>query len=292
MDNTMKAKILAYDAFDPEHLKTTLGPDYDLTILDGPSQIEEAAIDSTPDIILLPHDEPGVNIGEICTSLGNHYNTAHIPVIALLKKAEKEHIDAVLTQGAVDYVHLPLIETELKSRINTHFDLSIMREKANPLDELTGVLKKHAFIQSCQQELIRFKRNRNNLVLAAFHIDQLEEIENKFGEEAADYVFTGIVLELKHQLRDTDLIGRLEKRKVFIMLIETSRLEGILVSDRIRNKINRMVFNNGKEEFKSTISVGFTPVNKNDEKIEDVICRANKALGHACKGGDSRVEIE
>lgn len=294
MNTNEKMKILAAAGknFDFEQLKSILEPEYSVIPVSGPSQIIGQAVENMPDLIIVPQDYEGFDISAINTELSNHYNTACIPVLSLVEIKGADQITALYNSGVSDYVQLPLVEAELKNRVKTYIELSILRGKVNALDDFTGIFNRHAFVEKARLELIRFKRTKNNLIIAGFHIDQLPEIEQKYGEQAANTVFAGIVAEIKQQLRDTDLIGRFEKHKVFAMLIDTSRLEGILVADRIIDKIKTMIFDTADGQLQSTISVGFTPVNADDKTIQGVIERANKALQHAQKSGNNSVEIE
>lgn len=99
---------------------------------------------STPDLILLDMNMPGMNGIEVCNKLKAKACWADIPVIFLSAADDKNIIVAALECGGVDYVTKPFNKAELLSRVRTHLALKRAREQLRDLaedkDELLGLL--------------------------------------------------------------------------------------------------------------------------------------------------------
>jgi len=89
----------------------------------------EAIKKKRPDLILLDIIMPGIDGFETCRRLKQDATLANIPVIFLTAKTEKEEVIAGLELGAVDYVTKPFNEKELLTRVNTHLELQMVKEK-------------------------------------------------------------------------------------------------------------------------------------------------------------------
>jgi len=99
---------------------------------------------STPDLILLDMEMPGMNGIEVCLKLKAKACWADIPIIFLSAADDKNLIVQALECGGVDYVTKPFNKAELLSRVRTHLALKRAREQLRGLaedkDELLGLL--------------------------------------------------------------------------------------------------------------------------------------------------------
>jgi len=99
---------------------------------------------STPDLIILDMNMPGMNGIEVCCKLKAKACWADIPIIFLSSADDKKVIVEALECGASDYVTKPFNKAELLSRVRTHLALKRAREELRDLaedkDELLGLL--------------------------------------------------------------------------------------------------------------------------------------------------------
>ena len=80
-----------------------------------------------PDLILLDVMMPGMSGFETLQKLKQHKALCSIPVIFLTARGEPEDITRGFELGAVDYITKPFYGAELRSRVNTHLELSSYR---------------------------------------------------------------------------------------------------------------------------------------------------------------------
>ena len=99
---------------------------------------------TTPDLILLDINMPGITGIELCRRLKQDAQWARVPVIFLSAENDKASIVEALESGGVDYVTKPFHKAELITRVRTHLALRRAEESAVRLaedkDELLGIL--------------------------------------------------------------------------------------------------------------------------------------------------------
>ncbi len=84
----------------------------------------------TPDLILLDLMLPGMDGVEVCRSLREKSNSAHIPVIMLTAKGEESDVVAGLDAGADDYVTKPFSPRILLARIQAVLRRGVVTQTA------------------------------------------------------------------------------------------------------------------------------------------------------------------
>ncbi len=96
-------------------------------VINGELGLEAAQLDP-PDLILLDIRMPGLNGYKVCDQLKSSDRTAQIPVIFL--SAMDEELDKVMAfeAGGVDYITKPFQVVEVLARIETHLQVSRLRQ--------------------------------------------------------------------------------------------------------------------------------------------------------------------
>lgn len=90
---------------------------------------------NTPDLILLDVMMPVLNGFEVCAQIKNQAHLAHIPVIFLTARTEKEDVVSGFDAGGIDYITKPFNMAELMSRVKTHIDLKHARDTIININE-------------------------------------------------------------------------------------------------------------------------------------------------------------
>lgn len=96
-------------------------------VINGELGLEAAQLEP-PDLILLDIRMPGLNGYKVCDQLKSSDRTAQIPVIFL--SAMNEELDKVMAfeAGGVDYITKPFQVVEVLARIETHLQVSRLRQ--------------------------------------------------------------------------------------------------------------------------------------------------------------------
>jgi two-component system chemotaxis response regulator CheY len=151
----------------------------------------------------------------------------YIYLLLIASKAQ----DTDITQprnGADDYLHKPIVPLELKSRV--HIGERILGlgdnlvnakdtlEKTALFDPLTRTLNETAFLALSRGELERARRGQSPLSLIAIEIENLGEIQMKYGSQIVEEIFTLIAQVIHEKSRPYDGVGRYEKSTFLLPL--------------------------------------------------------------------------
>lgn len=82
-----------------------------------------------PDLILLDIMMPNITGIEVCRQIKADKELEDIPVIFLTAKTDTDDILEGFEAGAVDYITKPFFQKELISRVSSHLELSLKKEK-------------------------------------------------------------------------------------------------------------------------------------------------------------------
>jgi DNA-binding response OmpR family regulator len=129
---TSEAKLLIVDD-DPQmldFLRILLTPwGFNLTLLDDPKQFWQTLQQISPDLLILDIEMPDVSGIELCQVVRNDPDWSELPVLFLSVHQDTKTINQVFTVGGDDYVHKPIIGSELIARILNRLERSNILRK-------------------------------------------------------------------------------------------------------------------------------------------------------------------
>ncbi|MCC7374775.1 MAG: hybrid sensor histidine kinase/response regulator [Verrucomicrobiales bacterium] len=136
---------------------------------DGRSALRRLAL-RPPDLILLDLLMPEMDGCEVCRQVRDTPEWKDIPVIFLSAADNKDHIVRALESGGVDYITKPFNHAELISRVRTHLELKMARDRLKQLatdkDEILGILthdlKNHLGGLELSAQLLRERATDNS----------------------------------------------------------------------------------------------------------------------------------
>jgi DNA-binding response OmpR family regulator len=99
------------------HLLTRAGYEA-IAVADGRDGLR-AALDDTPDLVLLDVELPGMNGFDICRALRADHRTVALPIILLTGRGAIGDVVAGLDAGADDFLRKPYDQAELMARIRS-----------------------------------------------------------------------------------------------------------------------------------------------------------------------------
>jgi len=117
-----------------DDIKTSLFVLVDILLLDGYQARQASSADialqliaaSSPDIILLDVNMPGVDGFQLCRQLKNNPQTEDVPVIFISSLNDSDNIVLGFEAGAVDFISKPYNPKEVLARVNTHLVIKRM----------------------------------------------------------------------------------------------------------------------------------------------------------------------
>ncbi len=132
-----------------------------------------------------------------------------------------------------------------------------------------------------RQTVNNIKVHFSSFSLLIIDIDHFKMINDTYGHLCGDVILKSIGKELqsKNNVRENDVVGRFGGEEFVVLLPETDYRYAYRVAERLREKIESMIFNyEENKNIKVTISIGIAESQIEDANREDVIKRADEAL--------------
>ncbi|MQA98758.1 MAG: diguanylate cyclase [Actinobacteria bacterium] len=266
------------------HIQLTDGFDV-IQAADGQTCLELAAAHA-PDVILLDMMMPGMDGAEVLTALSSHAGTADIPVIFLSVLSAVEDKVRGLQGGAVDYIAKPFEPTELRARVGAAARTKARHEAALRSaggDALTGLPERGAFEARLVEEISRARRSGSALSIILIDIDQVDQVNERFGRGSGDQLLRDIAGELVEKLRHSDILFRHGGDEFAVILPDTNVSTAYLAGERLRTAIAKVQIQGQA----ITASVGVSD-HSPGHTAEDLIARAEVALFRAKESGGNQ----
>lgn len=196
------------------------------------------------------------------------------------RNAEEQRISAAEQQVAHLTNRLQDAHKEsdkLRQRIKRERDLAMV-------DPLTGIANRFAYNERLAQEVARWKRYKNPLVLSVWDVDHFKQINDSYGHQAGDKVLTVIARLFQDKVRETDFAARFGGEEFVLLLPETDLEKASVVAEHIRQSVEACEFHYRGNPVPITISCGLSEFREGDSP-EQVFARADAALYKAKENG-------
>jgi diguanylate cyclase (GGDEF)-like protein len=156
--------------------------------------------------------------------------------------------------------------------------------KLAALDQLTGLYNRRSGEQRLAQEMSRAQRHGRPLTILLTDIDNLKQVNDRYGHAAGDLVIKGFAERLQRAIRGSDLAVRIGGDEFMALLPECR-------ADEVRHVLGRVegleVVYNG-EKIHCQFSRGWTDY-KPGESPQDLLKRADDALYEYKRAGKQSV---
>lgn len=162
-----------------------------------------------------------------------------------------------------------------------------LREQA-ATDHLTRALTRRIWEAAARKEVSRSRRHGYPIAVICTDIDHFKAVNDGFGHAGGDAVLVATTSILAASIRETDLLGRTGGEEFSILCSGTAIDDAVMLAERCRTALaERPVEWQGKI-MPVTASFGVAALRAED-KLEDVVMRADAALYEAKRGGRNRV---
>lgn len=158
-------------------------------------------------------------------------------------------------------------------------------------DSLTGVFVRRYFLERFEQEILRSRHNKLALSLLLIDVDNFKAFNDTYGHLTGDAVLKEIAVILLASLRQIDMCARYGGEEFCIMLPETNKEGALLVAERLRANIQEARIKVFNEELNCTISIGVAAFPDDDQQVNALLDKADKALYRAKMQGKNRASI-
>ncbi len=178
----------------------------------------------------------------------------------------------------IDFTKRMKIERELIER-------NKLLEEISKNDGLTELLNHNRIFLELEEQINICKENNNDLSILMLDLDHFKEINDVNGHLVGDEVLAMVGESIKKSIRDIDIAGRYGGEEFLIILPNTDLERAIVIAERIRTNISKLVF---KGNLKVTTSGGIKQYK--NESIFDFVKNADELLYKAKIRGRNRIE--
>lgn len=293
VDDVSKNLELAVEILDSAGYETACASSFQQAI--------ERVKTANPDLILLDLIMPKKRGLELCRRLKSDNLYAHIPIIFVTDSKEKEDIINAFNSGALDYITKPFHSWELLARVKIHLELKKTQEELKNInsqleklvrtDSLTGVNNRREILALGEKEWQRCHRYHRYFSVLVIDIDHFKHINDTFGHVLGDKTLITIAGAIKNCLRQVDSFGRFGGEEFVAILPETNLEDAGTLARRICQVINQLNLEIDRQKVRVTASIGVATFSHQDNNLETVIERADRAMFAAKNQGRNRVSL-
>ena len=157
-------------------------------------------------------------------------------------------------------------------------------------DALTDIANRRSFLEQAEQIFKVSQRYKTGFTMLMLDLDLFKAINDKYGHLGGDKVLARFAHTVGLELRDSDLFGRLGGEEFCVLLQQANQDEALNVAERIRERIQELNFKDpAGDVFALTVSIGVTNNLDGDERLANLLERADKALYQAKHSGRNKV---
>lgn len=287
--------------------KKMLGSDYEIHLAeDGLIGWEMLQQNSNISVVfsdLIMPNLSGMELLENIRSSGDDH-IANLPVIIMTGHDDSESgKQKVFDAGATDFVSKPFESIDLVSRAKSYARLSrkvVELEKKTGYDKLTGLYNAHLLEEQGAKAFSFADRHKLYISAAYFEIKDFQDFFLNYGKNVAQHIIVAVGKRLQDVMREEDIAARLGVAKYALILPMTNKHKTELVITRVRESINKLVFDTGKEKIRVNFVAGYSSSDLNGEssfaemteQAEDALQRAIISSTESVICFDDEIEID
>ncbi len=191
--------------------------------------------------------------------------------------------------------NLELRQEELETLVaqRTH-ELETARREAErqaTTDALTGIFNRRGLLADADRAMKLTLRYGRPLSLAMFDIDRFKAINDQYGHLEGDRILQEITRVVSHEIRTTDLFGRVGGEEFLIVMPDTPSQAASDLAERLRARIEENI-RTGHPARTVTASFGVACLSAKNSTLRLLIEASDAALYKAKQNGRNRVEID
>jgi diguanylate cyclase (GGDEF)-like protein len=242
-------------------------------VLHGRVAVEHLA-NSTPDIVLLDLNLPGVSGGEILAFMDADERLKNVPVVVITAHA---HLVETLPVQP-ELILIKPVNIEQMRNLILRICPTEKSMDSLPWDVLTGVYNRSFFMARLAYALERTKQlHQNKFAVLYLELGKSAKINYLFGAEYNKRVLQDSAALLKTILRPTDTIARMGD--IFMILIEDVSSHDIPISigARVQTRV-RKYLSKLENELQVRANVGIVLCGEEYDSVDNILQDAEKAL--------------
>jgi two-component system cell cycle response regulator len=297
----MPARILLVEeqGFAASRIADTLAPIAASVLRASTCAEAQDLLGASVELAILSMSLPDGDPLRLVSQLRAHESGRDLPILLMADDGELPRLAKGLDLGANDYLIRPVDRNELLARVRTQIRRKRLQERLQAnyrrslslalTDELTGLYNRRYVFAHLNELLARIPGGGDTAVML-FDIDHFKQVNDRHGHPAGDVVLHELAGRALRQVRSVDLVGRIGGEEFIVVMPETNLGGATIVAERVRAAVaDEMFMLEGKRTLPVTVSIGVAVTGERDDRLEDLLKRADDALYAAKNGGRNRV---
>lgn len=241
-----------------------------------------------PQFVLIDLYLPDMTGFEVLDHIAETAMARHVTLVMTSVDSSRDNKIMAYEKGAMDFLAKPI---DIKIFIPYMLNREEMRKtigKSVVTDGLTGVGNRRHFDEISSYFAELSGRSGVDFSLVMLDLDHFKKVNDLYGHPAGDEVLRQLGEISLENKRETDHVFRYGGEEFAYLFHGTSAEEAVVFIDRLRTKLNAIVFEEGDHRFSVTFSAGVATYNGDLEKL---ISSADQALYEAKRSGRDRTVI-
>ena len=177
---------------------------------------------------------------------------------------------------------------KLKQKNEKIEEINKKLQKLSTTDKLTNLSNRRKMEEILERVYQESKRYNKSFTIIIIDLDYFKKVNDNYGHQTGDKILQEVSALIENNVRAADSCGRWGGEEFLVACPNTNKKAGIKLAERLRKIIANASLNPVKE---LTASFGVS-VFSGEEKIDQVIARADRKLYKAKENGRNRVEPE
>jgi diguanylate cyclase (GGDEF)-like protein/PAS domain S-box-containing protein len=158
-------------------------------------------------------------------------------------------------------------------------------DASSTTDYLTGVSVRRVFFDVASSEVARARRYGQPLTMLLVDPDNFREINEQHGEAFSNEWLRAIAWVCRQESRTTDVVGRVGGEAFAVLLPSTELSGGLVLAERIRERMQRHVFRGDVQGVRCTLSVGVAELTDSVSSVDGLLTATGTAVQRAQQAG-------
>ena len=253
------------------------------------------------DMVICDLEMPEADGFRFMRMLNTRAELSDLPVLMLTVRNDLQDKIRGFEFGVRDYITKPFLPAELLARVKIHLKLKsredLLRqqnedlERMSKTDSLTRLPNRRFLMETLEAEICRCQRRGTPFSLVMIDLDYFKKINDTFGHPQGDQVLVELADLLRQHLREYDSVARYGGEEFALILPATTEEQALIVTERLRQAVQRIAFPAPLAEVSLTISQGIATFRQDTPgDAEDLLRRADAALYLAKTNGRNCIE--
>jgi diguanylate cyclase (GGDEF)-like protein len=156
-------------------------------------------------------------------------------------------------------------------------------------DAKTGLLNAAAWQREADAEVGRALRSAAPVAILLVDVDHFKRVNDRHGHLVGDEVLKSLAVELRQQVRDSDVVGRFGGEEFTVLLPRTDAIEALRIAERLRRSASMLSIFAGEARIAVTISIGVAVLAVHGRDLFELLAAADLALYRAKDKGRNQV---